>query len=161
MVDLKKLKELYETNKHKAFCIDVEGYRGSLTVIGFFQPKDGPVTGYISLVKGSDLTAENIKAILKNCKLLITFNGIPNVPHLDLWLVAKALNKGFGLKTLEKNYGIYRRDEVDDKHHVAHKWWRKYERTKDKRVLDLLIAYNREDTINLYMLAECLMKEIK
>jgi uncharacterized protein YprB with RNaseH-like and TPR domain len=176
MIDIDHMKTVYEKHKFSAYCIDVEWARdGKITLIGFFRPKNGPVDSYIGLVRGKDLTAENIKDVLKDSKLLITFNGtesdipaiqkefpdvLPHVPHLDLRYVADAINKKFGLKTLEQHYGIYRRREVEDMRHVAQKLWRKYEQKKNAKALELLLMYNREDTINLYMLAEVMMKEV-
>ncbi len=177
-MDLEKIKAYYQRYKYQAYCIDVEwtGKYGDITVVGLFRPKNGPVDGYISLVKDKDLSAENLRKILVDAKFIITFNGtssdlpsldrefpgcVPEVPHLDLYEVARELNKGFSLLTLEHHYGIYRRREVEDKKRIASKLWRKYMRKKNPEFLNQLLLYNREDTINLYVLAENLMKEIK
>jgi uncharacterized protein YprB with RNaseH-like and TPR domain len=171
-------KKLYNRFKDDSLCLDVEAtyWDGPISVIGIYRPKEGEID-YQSFVKGINLTEENLKAAFADCKLLITFNGtkydvpeimkqfpgvIPGkIPVLDLYLLAKNLNLDTGLKTLEKTFNIFRVDSVDNKRKISTKLWRKYEQKKNQRALNTLIEYNRQDTINLYPLAEKMMEMIK
>ena len=166
--------DLYKKLKYQARCIDIEvtSIKGPISVIGIYQPREGLVT-CDSLVKGKDLTAENLRDSFRGCKLLITFNGnsfdiprikrefpgvIPDVPKLDLYLVAKKLNLNAGLKLLEGQFNIFRSDLVADKTRIAVKLWKKYMRTRDERALNMLIEYNKQDAVNLHPLAEHLIE---
>ena len=128
-------------------------------------------------MRGINLDKESLKDSFADCKLLITFNGtkydVPEIMKqfpgvidgktavLDLYLLAKNLDYGAGLKTLEKTFNISRSESVDNKRKISTKLWRKYEKKKNQRALNTLIEYNRQDTINLYPLAEKLMGMIK
>lgn len=73
--------------------------------------------------------------------------------QIDLrYILAKLGFKG-GLKGCEKQLGLHRGnlDGVDG--YFAVLLWREYKKTKDQRVLDTLLAYNIEDTVNLERLA--------
>ena len=170
-------KKLYQEKKHSALCIDVEAtyWNGPISVIGVYKPKDGEID-YQSFVKGENLSAENLKQAFKECELLITFNGLsydvpeiekqyPEVlpkaiPVIDLYLLARSLKLDTNLKVLEKTFNISRAEIVDDKRRISTKLWRRYEQKKDFQALKTLIEYNRQDTINLYPLAEKIMEMI-
>jgi len=178
VVPLKHWKSLYEKFKKQALCIDVEAtyWDGPISIIGVYKPKEGEIE-YAAFVRGKNLTIENLKQVFKDCKLLITFNGInydvpeikkqfpgaipDNIPVVDLYLLARRLNLNAGLKTLEQSFKIFRKEEVDNKGKLATKMWKKFEQTGDKRFLNTLIEYNRQDTINLYPLAEKVMGMIE
>lgn len=169
---------MYKELKFQALCIDVEATRwnGPISVIGVYRPKEGEIK-YHSFVKGVNLTTENLKQIFADCKLLITFNGInydvpeikkqfpgvipEKIPVVDLYLLARRMELDAGLKTLEQNFQIFRVEEVDNKRRISTKMWKKYEETGNKKFLDTLIEYNRQDTINLYPLAERIMEMIE
>jgi len=169
---------LYNKFKHQALCIDVEAtkWNGPISIIGVYKPKEGEID-YTAFVKGENLTLDNLKQAFAHCKLLITFNGtnydvpeikkqfpgvIPeNTPVIDLYLLAKKLDLDTGLKTLEQTFKIFRKEEVENKRKTSTKMWRKYEKTGNKKFLDNLIEYNRQDTINLYPLAERIMEMIE
>jgi uncharacterized protein YprB with RNaseH-like and TPR domain len=171
-------KELYEKFKHQALCVDVEAtyWNGPISIVGVYKPKEGEIE-YTAFVMGKNLTTANLKQAFEGCRLLITFNGtnydvpeikkqfpgvIPeNIPVVDLYLLARRLDLNAGLKTLEQNFKIFRRKSVDSKKKISTKMWRKYEQTGDEKFLNILIEYNREDTINLYPLAEKIMKMVK
>ncbi|MBN2459368.1 ribonuclease H-like domain-containing protein [Candidatus Woesearchaeota archaeon] len=171
-------KKLYQQYKHQALCIDVEAtyWNGPISVIGAYRPKDGEID-YTAYVRGESLTRENLMQAFSKCKLLITFNGMKydvpeiekqfprvlpkNIPVIDLYLIAKQLNLDTGLMVLENTFKILRKKEVEGKKHISTKMWKKYEQKKDKRALNTLIEHNRQDTINLYPLAEKLMGMIK
>jgi len=170
-------KNLYQKFKHQALCIDVEAtyWNGPISVIGVYRPKEGEID-YTAYVRGDNLTAENLKQAFTGCELLITFNGLnydvpeiekqfpgvlpKNIPVIDLYLLAKELKLDTGLQVLENTFKIFRKAEVEGKRHISTKMWRKYEQKKDKRALNTLIEYNRQDAINLYPLAEKIMEMI-
>jgi len=135
-----------------------------ITVLGVY---DGSKTTL--LVKDRDLDEEAIHALFSDCELIVTFNGaafdipiidyhfpgkLPRVPHLDIrFPLAKAGYRG-GLKKIEQALGITRPDEVqglDGYQAVA--LWHAWSRRGDETSLERLLAYNREDTLNLEPLA--------
>lgn len=178
VLSLSHWKKLYLQFKDHALCVDVEAthWNGPISVIGVYKPGEGEIV-YESFVKGVNLSIENLKQAFAECKLLITFNGtnydVPEIkkqfpgvipdtlPVVDLYLLAKRLNLDAGLKTLEQTFRIFRTEAVDNKRKISTKMWRKYEKTGKKRFLDTLIEYNRQDTINLYPLAEKIMELIE
>ena len=99
--------------------------------------------------------------------LLVTWNGrgfdvpilrrslvIPlDMPHLDLLPVFRKLDLRGGLKKVEKTLGIDRDalDGVDG--WMAVRLWRAFERTRDERFLETLLAYNVADVLSLEFLA--------
>ena len=176
-MDLQKIKSLYEKFKHQAICLDceAEGMNHRLTVVCFYTPRDGKIEA-TSLVRGKDLSRENIKKALFGCKLLITYNGASsdlkwierefpgvistNIPHLDIYFLAKALGLETNLKVLETTLNIDRIDKNTKKRFIAGKLWKKYKRNGDEKALATLIEYNKQDTINLYPIAEELMSQV-
>jgi uncharacterized protein YprB with RNaseH-like and TPR domain len=170
-------KSIYQKLKPQALCIDVEAtyWDGPISVIGVYKPKDGEID-YTAYVRGDNLTGESLKQAFAGCKLLITFNGLnydvpeiekqfpgvlpKNIPVIDLYLIAKQLNLDTGLLVLENTFNIFRKKEVEGKRHISTKMWKRYEQKKDKRALNTLIEHNRQDTINLYPLAEKIMEMI-
>ena len=178
VLPLKHWKELYEKFKHHALCLDVEATRwnGPISVIGLYAPKEGEID-YQAFVKGENLTTESLKQAFAECRLLITFNGtnydVPeikkqfpgvlpeNIPVIDLYLLAKRLDLNTGLKTLEQTFKINRKEGIENKRKIATKMWKKYKNTGNRKFLNALIEYNRQDTINLYPLAEKIMSMIE
>jgi uncharacterized protein len=178
VLPLSHWKELYQKFKHEAICIDVEAtyWDGPISVIGIYRPKEGEIE-YHSFIRGVNLTPGNLKKMLTGCKLLITFNGtnydVPeiekqfpgvlpkNVPAIDLYLLARRLELDTNLKVLERTLGISRLESVENKRKISTKMWNRYEKKKDQKALNMLIEYNRQDTINLYPLAEKIMELIK
>ena len=167
---------LYKKNKFDSLCLDIEvtgGKDREISVIGLYRPKDGIIEN-IALVKGDNLTLENLKYEFQGIKMLITFNGksmdipmikkefpgvIPeNMPIFDVYYVAKELNLDTNLKLLEKTLEVPRLHEFSEKRRIAVKLWNKWEKYHDKRALEMLIEYNKQDTINLYPLAEKLVE---
>ena len=102
--------------------------------------------------------------------LLVTWNGrgfdapllrrslnIPldkgGMPHLDLLPVFRKLDLRGGLKKVEKTLGIDR-DELDGVDGwLAVRLWNAFERTRDERYLETLLAYNVADVLSLEYLA--------
>ncbi|MFQ3574561.1 MAG: ribonuclease H-like domain-containing protein [Thermodesulfovibrionales bacterium] len=161
---------LFDILRDGAVCLDIEtnGLRleegGYITVVGIYNGKD-----YRALVKGFDLDPLKIKSLLDGYKYLITFNGslfdIPflrrcypslnfEIPHFDLSFAARRLGLNGGLKAIEKIFGIHRDYRVSNMNGFdAVMLWRQWQSGREE-ALDLLIEYNRADTVNLIKLAE-------
>lgn len=155
----------FEAFRHSCVYLDIEsdgGMRGdAITTIGLYDGKT-----YQCLVKGEDL--ENFRDIISNYSMIVTFFGagfdipmlqrrFPTVPfdhiHLDLCPTLRQLGYKGGLKKLEKEFGISRPEETEGLNGMdAVRLWRSYLRGDDK-ALEVLIAYNREDVVNLERLA--------
>ena len=128
----------------------------------------------ISLYDGKEVRCyiwgENLQQFVEDIqpyRLLITFNGecfdLPFIErqfnislekaHLDLRFVLAGLGYRGGLKRCEQQLGIDRGllGEVDG--YTAVLLWQEYRRSGDRRLLETLLAYNVEDTLNLETLA--------
>ena len=147
--------------------LDIEtdgGQSGSaVTTIGLFDGQE-----YTCLVKGRDL--ENFRDIISRYSLIVTFFGsgfdLPMLQkrfqglrfdqiHLDLCPTLRRVGIKGGLKKIEKELGINRGEDTDGLNgYDAVLLWRRYERLGDDAALEKLIAYNREDVVNLERLAE-------
>lgn len=165
--------ELYNKLKHEALCVDIEVTRigGPISVVGLYRPRDGEMICN-SFVKGLNLNWENLKKAFEGCKMTITYNGIyadlpkirkefpgvipANIPHFDLYLFARSLKLGTGLKVLEN---MFRIDRGDVKSRMTRINWDRYSKYNDRNALNQLIEYNKQDTINLYPLAEELIRK--
>ena len=102
--------------------------------------------------------------------MIVTFFGIgfdvpmllkrfPRLPmdqiHLDLCPTLREVGFKGGLKKIEKELGIARGEDTDGLNgRDAIYLWRRYERNRDEAALATLIAYNREDVVNLETLAQ-------
>lgn len=168
---------LFPVFKERALCLDIEtngrepGYGGYVTVIGFY---DGVEYSY--MVRGENLNTESIQRKIDQYDCLITFYGsvfdIPfllkefpdlriDIPHFDLCFSARRLGLKGGLKKLERYFGILRNEIVDGLDgYDAVLLWRMY-RKNSREALDLLLEYNREDTLNLMKLAEIIYRLLR
>ncbi|MCL4491827.1 MAG: ribonuclease H-like domain-containing protein [Nitrospirae bacterium] len=168
---------LFDAFKNGAVCLDIEtnglqpGYGGYATVIGFYNGLD-----WRYLIKGENLTAENLNRELSGYKCLITFYGsafdVPfllrslsgvrfDIPHFDLCFAARRLDINGGLKKLETLFGIDRDDIVKGMNgYDAVKLWEQAKKGS-KEARELLLVYNKEDTINLMRLADILYQKLK
>lgn len=104
---------------------------------------------------------------IRDYRVLITFNGecfdLPFIErqfnirldqaHLDLRFILAGLGYRGGLKRCEKQLGIERGLLEDVDGYTAVLLWQEYRRSGDPRLLETLLAYNVEDTINLELLA--------
>lgn len=133
-----------------------------VTTIGLYDGKT-----YQCLMKGVDL--ENFRDIISHYSLIVTFFGggfdIPVLEkrflglrfdqiHIDLCPLMRQLGYRGGLKSIEKQLGIERSPETEGlTGYDAVLLWRKYVRYHDEAALDRLIAYNREDVVNLERIA--------
>ncbi len=160
---------LYDVFGGEAVCLDIEsnGWHveagGYPTVVGLYDGHD-----YQSFVWGENLTGAALTEALSGYKYLITFFGavfdIPflekslrdfrvRMPHFDLCFGAKKVGLTGGLKRIEAEIGIVREDDTVgiDGYEAVLLWQRA--RRGDSSALDLLVRYNREDTVNLMELA--------
>lgn len=168
---------LFDIFKEGAVCLDIEtngfqpGHGGYVTLVGLY---DGFEWRY--LIRGENLTVENLNKELAGYKCLITFYGsvfdVPfllrsyhgvkfNIPHFDLCFAARKLGIEGGLKKLETLFGINRDDSVSGMNgYDAVKLWEQVKRGSTE-AKELLLTYNREDTINLLGLAGILYQRLR
>lgn len=158
----------------RSHCVylDIETDGGNsgnaVTTVGLY---DG--SNFQCLVKGQDL--ESFRDVISHYGMIVTFYGsgfdLPMLQkrfrglefdqiHLDLCFALKRLGYRGGLKKIEKQIGISRGEDTDGLSGLdAIRLWREYERGRDES-LETLIAYNREDVVNLERLAEIAYQEL-
>lgn len=156
---------------------DFQNHR--ITLVGL-RVVDGNQDSFLQLV-GEDVTRANLMAALSGLNLAVTFNGrsIPDKVKgyigFDFPVIAAqlgvVLDKEFkhrdlcpecwkeglygGLKAVEQTLGLKRQLPGKDGKWADAKW-KEYQATKDKRALDELLAYNREDVFMLRLLEQAL-----
>lgn len=166
---------LYNRLKLDALCLDIEvtQFNGDVAIIGVYQPREGPIE-YTAFVKGKNLSCEKLRPVFRDCKMLVTYNGVrfdvprikgefpgiipDEIPTLDLYLFARKLGLNTSLRVLESMFGIQRLHEHSSRPEIAIGLWKRYKRLGDPQILQELLDYNQQDTINLYPLAEKLVK---
>lgn len=151
--------------------VDIEtdgGQSGdSITTIGLYDGKE-----FTALVKGRDM--ENFRDIVSHASMFVTFFGtgfdIPMLQkrfrdidfdqiHLDLCPTLRRIGFRGGLKKIERQMGIARGDDTDGLNGLdAIRLWRRYSQLGDDSALETLIAYNREDVVNMEFIAEFTFK---
>jgi len=168
---------LFDIFREKAACLDIETNGlmpengGYITMIGIYDGFD-----YKCFVKDKNLTPENVMREFSHYKYLITFYGsvfdVPfmkrsmpnltlNVPHFDICFGARRLGIRRGLKKLEKELGIQRDETVRDMDgYDAVRLW-EYSKRGSSEALNLLITYNREDTVNLFQIADIVYQRLR
>ena len=148
------------------------GQEDDVTVVGLFDGKNTK-----TMVRGINLNYRALKEELSKYKIVVTFNGatfdlpflakryprlLPNIPHIDLRTVTGRLGYSGGLKLIEKEMGISRRELVGRIHGGdAVTLWRMYYGSGDDHYLKLLIEYNEEDVINLKKIADVCTKKME
>lgn len=163
----------YEAFSNSCVYLDIEtdgtSSRNSVTTIGMY---DGQT--YRCLVQGQDL--ENFRDLISHYSMIVTFFGagfdLPVLQkrfrglffdqiHLDLCPTLKLLGIRGGLKKIETDFGIERSPETQGLTGFdAVKLWRRY-RHGSEAALETLIAYNREDVVNLKTLADLALPRLK
>jgi len=164
---LKDAWRAYPEFRDSCLYVDIEtdgGQSGaSITTIGLFDGVE-----YRCLVKGQDL--QEFPDIVDKYGLIVTFFGagfdLPmlqkrfpglrfNQIHLDLCPTLRQLGITGGLKRIEKQLGVCRSEDTDGLGGLdAIRLWRRYSMLGDDRALEVLIAYNKEDVVNLEYLAQ-------
>lgn len=155
-----------------------------ITVVGI-RGVDAGADNFVQLV-GEEVTRAKLLAALTGAHLIVTFNGrsIPDqvkgyvgfdfpviaaqlgvvldreFPHRDLCPECWKQGLYGGLKAVEQSLGLQRQLPGKDG-----KWadltWKSFEKTRDQRLLDQLLAYNREDVFMLRCLEQALEKRAK
>ncbi|CAN5656777.1 ribonuclease H-like domain-containing protein [soil metagenome] len=153
--------------RDRVLYLDIEtdgGQSGqSITTIGMYDGEK-----FTCLIKGQDL--DDFPDYLTDKSLLVTFYGggfdlpmlgrrFPGLQfdqiHLDLCPTLRQLGLRGGLKKIEKQLGLNRGEDTDGLGGLdAIRLWRRYSVLRDEKALETLIAYNREDVVNLETLAE-------
>jgi uncharacterized protein YprB with RNaseH-like and TPR domain len=157
---------LYEDFRDSTLFLDIETTgldhdRDHVTTVSIHQ---GGETR--TLVRGDDLTRENLRAELSRGDVLCTYNGarfdVPfletsfdleiTTPHLDTLYPCRRVNLTGGLKTVEKRLDVERSlPDVDGREAI--RLWHEHERGVDG-ALDTLIEYNQADTRNLQVVMD-------
>jgi uncharacterized protein len=152
--------------RHCCVYLDIETDGGvhedCITTIGLYDGAD-----FRCLVRGEDL--ESFRDEISRYSMIVTFFGtgfdlpvlqrrFPGVVldhiHLDLCSTFRLIGVRGGLKRIEQTFGIERSPETQGlSGYDAVQLWRSYLRGKDSD-LERLIAYNREDVVNLEPLAQ-------
>jgi uncharacterized protein YprB with RNaseH-like and TPR domain len=136
-----------------------------ITVIGICLANDGG-NSLVQLVE-SDVTKTNLLRALRCVDKIYTYNGsrfdlpfikfrlgvnlIEHFHHRDLMHDCWRNNLYGGFKAVERQLGIPRRLQGIGGAEAVMLWWR-YQIHHDKKALDLLLEYNKEDVVNLMTL---------
>ncbi|MCI4334373.1 MAG: ribonuclease H-like domain-containing protein [Thermoplasmata archaeon] len=164
---------LYPEFRRETAFLDIETtslspYEGIVTVVAVHG---GGATR--SFIAGD--TLEELPAYLRRFPVLATFNGIffdvpflrvafphwvPPPAHIDLRFVLRRLGYTGGLKRIEQQLQIGDRVGVEGIHGLdAVRLWQEFRRGKSAS-LELLVDYNRADTVNLEPLLEFAVTEL-
>lgn len=158
----KSLWRAYRNFEQDACFFDIETTgldqrKNKVTTIAFH--KNGNTE---TLVRGDDLTRENIQRIISDSSMLVSFNGKKfdqpflehnfnldiDTPHLDLMYPCKRIGLTGGLKSIEQQLQVERElEDVDGREAV--RLWKKYENKGNEEALKKLIKYNGYDARNL------------
>jgi len=157
----------YPDFRHRCVYLDIETdggqTGGSITTIGMYDGEE-----FRCLIKGQDL--DDFPEIIAGYGMIVTFFGLGfDVPmlqkrfkgvtfdhlHMDLCPTLRRLGYRGGLKKIERQLGIARGDDTEGLDGLdAIRLWRRYTVLGDDGALETLIAYNREDVVNMVKLAE-------
>jgi len=159
--------------RDRCVYLDIEtdgGQSGAaITTIGMY---DGD--GFTGLVRDVDLG--NFPDLISQYSMVVTFFGASfDLPmlrkrfsslhfdqiHLDLCPTLKRLGLRGGLKSIEKQLGLSRGEDTDGLTGLdAIRLWRQHQRGH-QTALQTLLAYNREDVVNLETLTEYAYDKLK
>lgn len=170
----KRLWRLYRNFEENACFYDIETTgldqkKNKVTTVSFHRNGED-----VTLVRGEDLTRENLEREFFKSDLLVTFNGKRfdqpflehnydlniKTPHIDLMYPCKRLGMTGGLKQIEKDIGIERElEDLDGREAI--RLWKKYEKNGDQEALNKLVKYNRYDARNLEQLLDIVHSKMK
>jgi uncharacterized protein YprB with RNaseH-like and TPR domain len=160
---------LYDFFREDCCYLDIEASSvadGYVTVVGLFDGIDTKI-----MINGVNLDYSALKTELRKYKMIVSFNGLtfdkpflekhfpellPNIPHFDLRHACQKVGLRGGLKQVEQQLGILRKNQIVDRMYGGDpiKLWRMYRATGDDYYLKLLVEYNEEDIVNLKPIAE-------
>jgi len=134
----------------------LENWGNDITSITLYDGKS--ISYYVNGRNLDDFTDD-----IKRYKVIVTYNGksfdIPfiesyfdiNIPHahIDLRYILASLGYRGGLKGCEKQLGIARGNLADLDGYFAVLLWDEFQRNKNQKALETLLAYNIQDTVNL------------
>lgn len=143
----------------------LSAFSDRITVIGIYLAGDG--AGTLVQLVGGDATRANLLRSLRYVDTVYTYNGSRfDLPFISLSLGVD-LRQHFrhrdlmhdcwrnslygGFKAVERQLGIPRRLRGIGGAQAVDLWWR-YQIDHDRKALDLLLEYNREDVVNLMAL---------
>ena len=145
-----------------------------ITVIGVYLA--GNTGSKLVQLVGDDVTTRNLLTTLRCVDTIYTYNGkrfdLPFIHlrlgvnlgehfhHRDLMHDCWSNNLYGGFKAVERQLGIPRRLRGVAGSKAAMLWWR-YQFNGDRKALDLLLEYNREDVVNLMVLKDRLERFAK
>lgn len=138
-----------------------------ITVIGIYLV-NGRETQFMQFV-GDEATADKLLVVLEGVATLYTYNGsgfdLPFIDsrlgvnlaqlfeHCDLMYHCWKNDLYGGFKAVERQLGIERKLKEVDGFEAVRLWWR-YINDYDEAALSKLLAYNKEDVINLKCLRD-------
>ncbi len=160
---------LYPSFKEDVVFLDIEttglSRWSAVTVVGLARAGD-----FRALVRGEDLTRQELESELADAKMIVTFNGasfdLPilrqhfsakglDLPHLDLRHLARRVGLSGGLKSIERQLGLARdREFAMMTGEDAVRLWHLWERAGNRKARDLLLMYNEADVVNLRQVAD-------
>jgi uncharacterized protein YprB with RNaseH-like and TPR domain len=162
---------LYPNLHEKLLCLDVEVdgmyYDSKPSVIGLYDPY---LKRFKQLIAGQDLNAKQLRRELERYQCIVTFNGktfdlpylqlrypnaIPDMVHLDLRHLSPRVGLKGGLKHVEYQLGLAREpDIIPLRGEDAVRLWRVWVNENNLYALDLVLRYNRADTVHLKPIIE-------
>ena len=162
-----ELWRMYRNFDDTACFFDIEttgldAERDIVTTVSFHR--DAETT---TLVRGDDLTAENVAAEFEKSDVVVSYNGrrfdepfvetdlgiSVDTPHIDLLPLCRRLGLTGGLKGVEDALGVGREGVEDIDGREAVRLWHAYE-DGDTEALERLVRYNRYDAENLRAVLE-------
>jgi len=161
-------------------CRDFKNHR--ITVIGI-RIVEGAGDAFTQLV-GKEATRENLLNALEGVDRIVTYNGrsIPDTVkgyigfdfpviaaqlgivldkvfrHVDLCPACWKAGLWGGQKPVEQALRLKRKPGCDRDGAWANQKWKEYEKTRDRCLLDELLAYNKEDVFMLRAIEEALTR---
>jgi uncharacterized protein YprB with RNaseH-like and TPR domain len=152
---------LFRDFRHTCAFVDIETtglshYADQITTIVLYDGRT--IRHYVN--------GDNLKDFvddIQNYRLLVTYNGksfdVPFIEHffrirlphahIDLRHVLRGVGLAGGQKNCERRLGIHRGPAADIDGFMAVFLWHEYRRTRDRRFLETLLAYNVADAVNL------------
>lgn len=137
----------------------LDSWSNKITTVAVYDGKS-----VFTYVQGHNL--DDFKKDIQRYKVLVTYNGrcfdAPFIEryfgieldqvHIDLRYILRSLGYTGGLKGCEKKAGIDRGDLEGVDGYFAVLLWDDYQRNKNQKALETLLAYNIQDVVNLEVL---------